>query len=237
MARPLIGLTSYGHSETQRYNLPMEYVQAVVKAGGVPVLLPTFGPEQAQEWLQRLDGLVLSGGGDIAPEHYAGSDHDTLYGIDPDRDATELALTRLVLEHRFPTFAICRGLQVVNIVLGGSLHVHLPEIYGEQVLHRLPPRGPVVHEVTVAADSRLTASFGGADIVSISSWHHQAIKQLGAGLRPVAWAADGVIEAVELTGNDRLIAVQWHPEHTALQDPLQLSLFQTLVTQAGNNRR
>ena len=237
MARPLIGLTSYGHSENQRYNLPMEYVQAVVKAGGVPVLLPTFGPEQAPEWLQRLDGLVLSGGGDIAPQHYAGSDHDTLYGIDVDRDATELALTRLALEHCFPTFAICRGLQIVNTVLGGSLHLHLPEVYGEQVLHRLPPRGPVIHEVTVATGSRLAASLGGAHTVSISSWHHQAIKQLGLGLQPVAWAADGVVEAVELTDNDGLIAVQWHPEHTALQDPLQLALFQTLVTKAWNNRR
>ena len=237
MARPLIGLTSYGHMENQRYSLPMEYVQAVVKAGGVPILLPPFGPEQAHEWLQRLDGLVLSGGGDIAPEHYAGHSHDTLYGIDPDRDATELALARLVLEQRFPTFAICRGLQIVNTVLGGSLHVHLPEVYGDRVLHRLPPRGPAVHDVTVAADSRLAASLCGADTVSISSWHHQAVKQLGEGLQPVAWAADGVIEAVELPDNDQLIAVQWHPEHTALDDPLQLSLFQALVVQARNNQR
>ena len=236
MASPLIGLTSYGHLENQRYNLPAEYVQAVVKAGGVPVLLPPTDPGQAQEWLQRVDGLVLSGGGDIDPRHYAGDDHEALYGIDAARDATELALARLALECRFPTLAICRGLQVVNTVLGGNLHLHLPDVYGEQVLHRLPPRGPVTHEVEVAPGSRLAAILGGTRM-PISSWHHQAIERLGKGLQPVAWAEDGAIEAVELDGNDQLIAIQWHPEHTALQDPSQLALFQALVTLARDNRR
>ncbi|HWQ15484.1 MAG TPA: gamma-glutamyl-gamma-aminobutyrate hydrolase family protein, partial [Roseiflexaceae bacterium] len=160
--------------------------------------------------------------------HYQGAEHDTLYGLDPARDSTELRLTRLILERRFPTLAVCRGMQLINIVLGGSLHVHLPEVYGEAIAHRAPPREPIPHSIEIAADSRLARQLG-ATRTEIVSWHHQAIDRLGAGLRAVAWADDGVIEAVELDGFERLIAVQWHPELSAECDPRQQALFDALV--------
>ncbi|APZ44399.1 gamma-glutamyl-gamma-aminobutyrate hydrolase family protein [Acidihalobacter ferrooxydans] len=223
----LIGLSTYGRGDNKRYSLPAEYVSAVRRAGGVPVLL-TPGMPPPGDWLERLDGLILSGGGDIDPARYGGAPHEALYAIDAQRDAFEFALLAAALARRMPLLAICRGLQVLNVHLGGTLHEHLPDVYGEQVAHRAPPREPTPHALRIAPGSRLAALLGGEAAVA-SSWHHQGIDTLGRGLTPVAWAPDGLIEAVELADYPWLAAVQWHPELTADKDPAQQALFDALV--------
>ena len=138
---------------------------------------------------------------------------------------------RALLARPKPVLAICRGMQILNTVLGGTLHVHLPDVVGESVLHRAPPRDPISHGIQVAADSELAKVIG--EQVHTASWHHQAIHQLGKGLKAVAWAPDGVIEAVELEGRQDLLAVQWHPEITAAEDDGQQRMFDWLIKQAN----
>jgi putative glutamine amidotransferase len=225
--RPVIGITTYGRDERRQFVLPSEYVDAVRRAGGLPILLPP-GEESIDDWLALCDGIVLAGGGDLAPGHYAGMTHDTVYMVDDERDAVELQLARRVLESGHPTLGICRGTQVLNVALGGSLHVHLPDVVGESVLHRLPPREPTSHPIELVAGSRLAALLG-RDEFAAASWHHQAIDRVAAGLTVAARAPDGTIEAVELRDHPWLIAVQWHPELTAADDPLQQKLFDALV--------
>jgi len=228
MNPPLIGLSTYGIAHSDGFNIPAEYVQAILRAGGMPLLLPTAAVDAVDRWLEKIQGLVLIGGGDIDPTCYDAPPHDTIYNLDADRDACEFALAREALQRRMPLLAICRGMQVVNVVLGGTLHRHLPDVFGEKVAHRLPPRETTRHAVEVNTDAQIVAAMGSTRVTTVS-WHHQAVDRLGAGLRPVAWAEDGVVEALELDGNPNLLAVQWHPELSAANDPTQQGLFDRLV--------
>ena len=230
--RPIIGLSTYGVAHSEGFTIPAEYVQSILRAGGLPLLLPTAAVDPVDPWLERIQGLVLIGGGDIDPSRYGAAFHETIYNLDDDRDACELALAERALERQMPTLAICRGMQVVNVVLGGTLHRHLPDVFGDKVTHRLPPRETVRHPVDIAADAHIVQAVGRTRIMTVS-WHHQAVERLGEGLRPVAWAEDGVVEAVELAGNPALLAVQWHPELSAAEDPAQQGLFNRLVALAA----
>jgi len=232
MDLPVIGITTYGRDERGRYTLPSEYVAAVQRARAVPVLIPPV-PELAERYLDLVDGVILAGGGDMDPAHYGGDRHETLYGIDAQRDGLELALARAIVERRQPALAICRGMQVLNVALGGTLIEHLPAVVGEDVLHRKPPREPTPHPVKVKAGSRLAAIAGATEFAPMS-WHHQAIRAPAPGLEVVATAPDGTIEAVELSSHPWLIAVQWHPELTADCDPAQQRLFDALVAAVRN---
>jgi putative glutamine amidotransferase len=229
--KPLIGITTYGRDENGRFSLPAAYVDAVRRAGGIPVLLPQGEPYQA-ELLERLDGVILSGGGDIDPALYQGNQHETIYMLDPERDSSELELTRRLVKLELPMLNICRGIQVLNVALGGTLIEHLPDEVGEDILHRLPPRAPTQHTVNLEPDSRLAQVIGQTE-ATIASWHHQAVRQPAPGLRVVAMAADGTIEAVEMPDHPWLIGVQWHPELTAIDDPGQQKLFDALVEAAA----
>lgn len=229
---PIIGLSTYGIAHSEGFTIPAEYVQAVLRAGGLPLLLPTAAVDAVGLWLDRIQGLVLIGGGDMDPAHYGAAPHDTIYNVDADRDACEFDLARIALAQQLPLLAICRGMQVVNVVLGGTLHRHLPEVFGETVAHRLPPRETARHPVTINSDAHIARAMGGTRVATVS-WHHQAVDRLGTGLHPVAWAEDGVIEAVELDGNPNLLAVQWHPELSAADDPAQQGLFDRLVALAS----
>ena len=144
------------------------------------------------------------------------------------RDEMEIVLARRLLERRLPTLAICRGLQVINVAFGGTLFPHLPDHFGEKVLHGVPPHEAVGHEVELDGDSRLRQLLGSDRLVA-RSWHHQAIDQLAPGFRIVARAPDGVIEAVERPGQPELVCVQWHPELSAAEEPVQQRLFDELV--------
>lgn len=238
MVRPLIGLTTYPPNPGDRYELPRPYVDAVRRAGGEPVLVPP-GVAEPAGLLDRLDGLLLAGGGDIDPARYGGPAHETVYALDPARDESELALAGLVLELGTPTLAICRGSQIVNVALGGTLHVHLPEVVDGTVVHRKEPEalrgmpGSTPHEVEVEAGS-LVAEVMGADRVTPMSWHHQAVDRVGDDLRIVARAPDGTVEALEHDTHPWLAVVQWHPELTAAGDPTQQRLFDALVARAAD---
>ena len=231
MNKPIVGLTTYPASATHGWHTPALYVDAVLRAGGVPMMLSGQCPDCAERWLDVVDAVVLIGGGDINPAEFGSAGHETIYNLSAERDAMELALMRALLTHPKPVLAICRGMQILNTVLGGTLHVHLPDVVGESVLHRAPPRDPIQHSIQVAADSELAKVIG--QQVHTASWHHQAIDQLGQGLKAVAWAPDGVIEAVELEGRQDLLAVQWHPEITAAEDDGQQHMFDWLIKQAN----
>ncbi len=230
MTPPLIGITTYGRDETNRFSLPGAYVDAVRRAGGIALLLPPGEPD-VERVLGALDGIVLAGGGDIDPTLYGGTLHETVYNLDHERDQAEIAVARLAVDTRKPILGICRGTQVLNVMLGGTLFEHLPDVVGDTINHRLPPREPTEHAIRIEAGSRLAALLSAVDIVA-ASWHHQAICKLGSGLEVVARAPDGTIEAVEMADHPWLMAVQWHPELTAASDPLQQRLFDTFIEQA-----
>jgi putative glutamine amidotransferase len=230
MSAPVIGLTTYPRDERGRFHLPVEYVAAVRRAGGLPWLIPP-GEERAEELFERLDGLCLSGGGDIDPALYGGARHASLYGIDRGRDESELALVREALARGLPTLGICRGCQLVNVALGGTLIEHLPDEVGETVRHRGPQRSSVPHPVELVPGSRL-ASIVGREAAPPLSSHHQAIREVARGLEVVARAPDGTIEAVELRAQRFFVAVQWHPEESAHEDQDQQRLFDALVRAA-----
>ena len=225
---PVVGISSYARSgQPAAFSIPTGYVDAVRRAGAVPIVLPP-GEQEPQALLALMSALIVSGGGDINPSAYGGRHHETVYSVCEERDAFEFALTRAALaDTRVPMLCICRGLQVLNVVCGGTLHVHLPETYGERVAHRLPPRDTSMHAVEIDPDSRL-AHVLGTTRAQVRSWHHQGIDRLGEGLRAVAWAEDGVVEAVEHLQHPWCIAVQWHPE-MQLEDPVQQRIFRALI--------
>jgi putative glutamine amidotransferase len=231
-ALTLVGISSYARAgQPAAFSIPTGYVDAVRRSGAVPVIFPPGEPEPAR-LLEMVCALIVSGGGDINPNAYGGRHHETVYSVCEERDAFEFDLTRAALaDTRVPLLCICRGLQVLNVVCGGTLHVHLPDHYGERVAHRTPPRDTSVHPVRIDADSRL-ARILGTTHAQVRSWHHQAIDTLGDGLRPVAWAEDGVIEAVEHVEHPWCIGVQWHPE-MQLDDVGQQRIFRALIGAEG----
>ena len=227
---PLIGLTTYGRGADNRYTLPAEYLDAVRRAGGVPVMIAP-GESRLEAILGMLDALILSGGGDIDPSRYDGKRHETNYAIDQERDAHELELGRRVIASGMPTLGICRGAQILNVAQGGKLIEHIPDEVGEKVLHRAPPREPVTHNVKLKAGSRVAAILE-RDEFDVTSWHHQALRGAAPGFEAVAHAPDGTMEAIEMASHRWLIAVQWHPELSAAADPLQQKLFDAIVAEA-----
>lgn len=234
MRRPIIGITTYGRDDENRFRLPCFYVDAVRRAGGVVVLIPP-GEDPGEEIFAVVDGVILAGGGDLDPALYAGRPHETVYSVDAERDKSELALAKQLASSSVPTLGICRGHQVINVALGGSLFEHLPDVVGDAVNHRLPPREPTEHPIIVDEGSKLATVLCEKTFVA-SSWHHQAIREPAEGLLPVAYAADGTIEACEMRSHPWLFSVQWHPEITAHDSPTQQRLFDALV-EACRKRR
>tara|TARA_B100000809_G_scaffold244435_1_gene270351 strand:- start:723 stop:1460 length:738 start_codon:yes stop_codon:yes gene_type:complete len=230
MKPALIGIPTYGRNDDGHFFLPAEYVESVRRSGACPILLPP-GEEHLDHWFELIDGILFPGGGDIEPARYGGGEHEMIYMVNPERDTMEFALLDRVLESGLPTLGICRGTQLLNVALGGTLFDHLPDHVGEEVTHRLPPREPTPHPVQVEEGSGLAAILGATGFTA-ESWHHQAIRDVAPGLTVVARAPDGTIEAVEKTDHPWLYAVQWHPELTAAEDPIQQRLFNTLAEAA-----
>ena len=237
MGRPLVGVTTYHREieERPRFYLPSAYVDAVRAGGGVPVLL-TPGEERPAELLESLDALVFSGGGDLDPTHFGGDDHPRSYFICEERDAFELQLMRAALERETPVLAICRGTQVLNVALGGSLHSHLEDVVGDAIPHRESQTCHTFHAVELDPSSRLAALMGATELAEVASWHHQAVDRLGAGLWPIAWAPDGTVEGLELPEATQLLAVQWHPELQIELGSPQRKLFEAIVRLAREGR-
>ncbi len=214
------------------FSVPCEYVDVIRLAGGVPVILPSVEGE-IPEALDAIHGLILPGGGDVDPAHYGGARHEANYGISQERDGFEMQLARTALGMRdLPILCVCRGMQLLNVALGGDLVPHIPDHFGDRVAHRKPERMPVEHDVRIDPTSRLADLFGATELV-VQSVHHQAVKTLGRGLRAIAWSPDGVIEAVESTEHPFVVALQWHPELGALSDARQKRLFDELVARAS----
>ena len=243
MSKPVIGITTGGRSEgyikSRHYDAffstPAPYVDAVRRAGGVPLLIPP-GDDEWESILPLLDGLVVTGGTDIDPAEYGGDRWNAhLLPPDRERDHSELSLIRRLLdEGETPLLCICRGMQALNVAAGGTLYEHIPDIRDEDI-HRNEAGLWAMQEVHVESDS-LIADVMGLTALRTSSGHHQAVKDVGDGLQVVAAAADGIIEALEMPDHPWLIAVQWHPEVTAAGDASQQALFDALAVKAGEWR-
>ncbi|MHB8219510.1 MAG: gamma-glutamyl-gamma-aminobutyrate hydrolase family protein [Acidimicrobiales bacterium] len=215
---PLVGLTTYYQEATwgpwarRAATVPATYVELVVGSGARPVLLPPCGPGGAADVVGALDALVLIGGGDVDPATYGRPAHPATSGVDPSRDAGELALLAAALDADLPVLAICRGHQLLNVAQGGTLVQHVPELVGHQGHQPGPGRFAPVDVVTEPG-SVVAAALGERATVSCS--HHQAVDTVGEGLAVTARSVDAVIEAVELEGHRFAVGVQWHPEETA----------------------
>jgi putative glutamine amidotransferase len=241
MPAPLIGVSTSVtvNKAPERAYVNTAYLSAVQQAGGVPVLLaPGLDASALRTLWERLDGLVLTGGGDIDPARFGEPRHPTTDDVSESRDALELGLVHKALEDDVPLFAICRGLQVVNVALGGSLHQDIRDQLGSPIEHsQKEPREQPTHDVKVMGEGTRLGKILGALELRVNSMHHQAIKTLGRGVRDVAWAPDGVIEAAELEDRARfLVGVQWHPEDLVGHDPAARKLFAALIAEArGRN--
>lgn len=209
---------------------PAPYLHALRRAGAQEaVLLPTedVGEDQARQIVERFDGLLLTGGGDVDPARYGQERHAEVAGISPSRDAFELALAKAGLDLGTPILGVCRGMQVLNVALGGTLHQHLEDL---DHVHRGADQGWSAHPVRLEEGSRVAQAMGRTR-VDCSASHHQAVDRLGTGLRAVGWADDRVVEAAEMD-DGWVVAVQWHPERTADTDPAQQGLFEALAERA-----
>lgn len=204
------------------------YSLAIASEGGLPVMAATLDPREAEALIARADALLLVGGVDIAPHRFGQSPHPDLGVVDPERDAFELALYRAAREADKPVFGVCRGIQVINVAEGGTLHQHLPAI-GRGLQHvQVEKGGRPHHKIALAEGSALAAGFGAAEVF-VNTYHHQGLDRLGAGLRAVAHAEDGLVEAVEGTSGAFLLGVQWHPEMSYASHPDQRAPFRVFV--------
>jgi putative glutamine amidotransferase len=214
--------------------LGMKYTMAIEAADGLPVVMPPMHDEAIDPLLDRLSGVVLSGGPDMDPGTYGGHYHPQLGPTEPDLDHFELQLVEAALARNMPVLAICRGAQVLNVALGGDLYQHLPEDPGGAVDHRkrTADAPDVAHVVTVAAGTLLADALSHDGAHEVNSFHHQAAHRIGRGLVPVAYAPDGVVEAIELPGRDFTVGVQWHAE-AMIDRREQLALFESFVQAAS----
>ena len=237
MTPPLIGITTHAPDAPDRPDLDRlmhNIVRGVERAGGLPVLIPpALEPATAQSLYHRIDGLLLAGGGDVDPALYGADGHPAVDGVDPARDRIEVALARQAVRESRALFGICRGAQILNVALGGTLYADTAAHPGA-LRHTYFPEHPFdmrPHPVRVAEDSRL-ATIVGTPLLSVNSLHHQACRDIAAPLRVVATAPDGLVEAVKLPGHPFALAVQWHPE--ALPEVAeQRALFEAFVAACG----
>lgn len=212
--RSVIGVSAY--AEEARWAVwdlpasvvPQRYLDKIVAAGGLPVVLPAVAG--VEDVMPRLDGLMLIGGGDVDPVRYGAAPHAETGRVSAGRDDAELALLRRALDLRLPVLGVCRGLQLLNVALGGTLHQHVPDLVGHGG-HGGAAGVFARHGVRLCPDGGLARALN-RTALDVPSYHHQAIDRLGVGLLPVAWSGDGLIEAAELAGHPFTVGVQWHPE-------------------------
>jgi putative glutamine amidotransferase len=237
---PVIGITTYEDQASWRSwsaraaILPYVYVDSVRHSGGRAVLLPPGGDDAvARDTVAGLDGLVVTGGPDIDPVRYGAPRHPRTQVPVATRDTWDLAVTGHALRQGVPLLAICRGMQVLNVCRGGTLHQHIPDLQGHE-RHAGPPNGFGLHQVRISPDSTLATIMTGGEVFEVPTKHHQSVDLLGDGLKAVAWEQDGTIEAVEPGPSELddfsgfVLGVQWHPEQGS-----DLRVFSALVSAAG----
>jgi putative glutamine amidotransferase len=235
MKKPLIGATTYRENLT---DLPKTFIgqnaaysRAIMRAGGIPVMIPVGIPESDLACLlDSLDGVVLTGGADINPARYGVKMHPEIGAIDQARDEMEIPLVRMIVEMKKPFLGICRGFQMLNVALGGTLFTHVADQLPNALHHpnyTNQCRDLLVHTVSVEADSQLAKIFGSTE-VWVNSLHHQGVDKIAKGLRPTAFAPDTLAEGLEMADHPFGIAVQWHPEALP-ENPQMQALFEAFV--------
>jgi putative glutamine amidotransferase len=239
--KPLIGITPslstdvMPHGTFERFTIASTYVDAVALAGGIPLVLPPQD-DNVGSLLGAIDGLLLSGGADLDPSRYGDETvHPTTYGVSALRDRFELELVEAAIVQDVPLFAICRGIQVLNVALGGTLIQDVADQYSPQLQHSQHDaaieKDEIGHWVDLATDSALATIYG-AERIGVNSFHHQAVRDVAPGLVPIARSEDGLIEAVMLRHKRLVLGVQWHPEMMIHRHPAHLEPFRTLVNAA-----
>lgn len=245
-AKPLIGITSNASPQTldhgtfERYVLARTYIDAVRAAGGIPIILSADEAE-VDLLLDRIDGVLLSGGSDLDPSRYSDEPkHPTTYGIDPERDGFELALAAAARNRDLPLLGICRGIQALNVAMGGTLYQDIDDQATTTINHRQQQAGyardATSHDVAIASGHHPLVELIGPESLAVNSFHHQGIRDLAPDLEIVAWAPDDLPEAIWNPTLRFCLAVQWHPEILALSHPRHLAIFHGLVAAASPAR-
>jgi putative glutamine amidotransferase len=245
MQKPIIGIPCFAmvRADTGRpiYASNQAYARAVAHAGGIPVLIPSLADlPDASAIAGWMDGLLLAGGSDLDPSLYGEAPVPESSASDPERDRLELALVRLALDQDLPIFGVCRGLQVLNVARGGSLYQHVPAERPSNIDHEQagqPKRTHIAHGISVEPGSRLASILGDElTVTGVNSFHHQAAKRLGEGLKVTAVAEDGIIEAVEMADSPFVLAVQYHPEELVVSDSGSRRLFSAFVQASAGHK-
>jgi putative glutamine amidotransferase len=245
LMRPLIGISCgiFPRNEPLRpiFGVSQSYALAVERAGGMPVLVPPQADEEALRAVSaRLDGLLLSGGGDIDPTRYGEELLSVCGPIEPERDALEIPLAQIALEEGKPIFGICRGMQLLNVATGGTLYQDItaqrPEMAPHPTTDYQGRRDQTAHEIDIQPGS-LLASITDTTHHAVNSFHHQALKRLGSGVEILAWSEDGLPEAMAVAGHPFALAVQFHPEELVFVDPASQRLFDAFVRACAERMR
>jgi putative glutamine amidotransferase len=238
--RPIIGCTTYHKVAAQAnpievYGLMPSYIEAIKAAGGIPLLIPLgLSDEDLQTIFDRVDGVLLPGGGDIEPGYYKGQANIKMWGIDVERDETEFFMARAAVQQQKPLLAICRGIQVFNVALGGTLWEDIPSLIPGAMNHdtvKTHPRNHLAHSVELQSGSVVSRQLNTTS-TWVNSLHHQAVRDLAPELVATGCSPDGLIEAVEVPDHPYAVGVQWHPEQLVNDYPDMLALFKGLVEAA-----
>jgi putative glutamine amidotransferase len=237
----LIGLTTSRTTNAagiQVISVAEAYVQAVLRAGGVPVLIPVgLSNSQVGEIYSHLQGLLLTGGGDVDPVLYGGVPHPRVYDVEPQRDALEISLVQQAARDGLPFLGICRGIQTINVALGGKLYTDISDQHPGALRHDMMPGFPrsfIAHSVEIKPGSRL-ASLTGLPSLEVNSLHHQGIRSVAPALQATCFAPDGLVEAVELPDHPFALGIQWHPEWLPESAPMQ-AILRGFIAAAGNGK-
>lgn len=241
MVTALIGITSqkeYTDPRRPVVNASASYVEAILAAGGTPVLIPfSLDEPELTEFLPTLDGVLLTGGPDINPAVYGGSMHPSVKGVDSQRDHSDIFIAYYVINQKIPFLAICRGIQIINIALGGTLYTHISDQHPQAIFHTSYPDLPynyLSHAVTVKENS-LLAQICQSDSMLVNSLYHQGIKGLAPGLQAIARATDRLVEAVQVPDHPFGLGVQWHPELLP-DNPNAAAIFRAFMKASGGSR-
>jgi putative glutamine amidotransferase len=237
MPKPLVGITTRNGKDVDGHPLTAlqhTYTNAIVQAGGLPILIPSnLLEEDFLDIYSRVAGILFTGGGDVSLGYFNGTDHPRIGEVDEARDATEISLMRAAVHDGKPILGICRGAQVMNVALGGTLYTHIYDQLKGALDHAYPGdlRRILVHPVNVDETSRSAEIFG-ETLLNVNSLHHQGLMDIAPGLRAVGYAPDGLVEVVEISDHPYAVAVQWHPEWLTDQIPMQ-RLFKSFVDAVG----
>ena len=234
MKKPWIGIPTRYHEKSEYIGQIRHYLDAILWAGGLPLLIPSTGDRQiTREYVERIQGVLLPGSPtDIDPGKYGAAPHEKLGKLFPEREATDFAVLELAEQQDLPVLGICFGVQSINVHRGGSLVQDIPAIVSNALTHDEDDGKPPARHMVRLAEGSLVSRLAGRSEMEVNSYHHQSVEQPGHDLRVAALSPDGVVEAVEDTRGRFIVGVQWHPERGWREDPASQSLFSALIEQA-----